>query len=321
MARLLILMLALACAWLPRAVHAQAYPARAITFIVPYTPGTGIDIVARTLGQRITERWGQPVVVENRPGASGNIGTELVARARPDGYTLLMTASTFAMNVGLFKAMPYDPVRDFEPIGLAAWGSLLLVANAAAPFDSVAELIRVAKSQPGKIAYSSPGVGTPHHMAMELFKNLAAVDLLHIPYKGTAGAVNDLLSGQVPLMFLPIHVALPHVKSGRIRSLAIGSPRRAQSAPEVPTLQELGLSGADVDIWYGLLAPRAVPRAVVTRWNGEIRAILAAPEIRASFAAQGLDPTASTPEEFRTLIETDLGKWMRVVREAKISAE
>jgi tripartite-type tricarboxylate transporter receptor subunit TctC len=321
MARLPILVLTLVLAALPGAASAQTYPGRAITIVVPFTPGTGIDIIARILGQRIAERWGQPVVIDNKPGASGNIGTEAVARARPDGHALLMTVNTFVMNHSLFKSVPYDPLRDFEPIGLAAWGSLLMVANASAPFDSVAALVRAAKAQPGKIAYASPGVGTPHHMSMELFKNVAGIDLLHVPYKGTAGAVNDLLSGQVPLMFLPIHVALPHVKSGRIRALAIGSPQRAQSAPDVPTLRELGLNGVDVDMWYGLVAPRATPREIIAKWNAEMKAILGLAEVRASFAAQGLEPAYSTPEEFRALIETDLGRWTRVVREAKISAD
>jgi tripartite-type tricarboxylate transporter receptor subunit TctC len=321
MGRLPILVLTLVLAALPGAAPAQTYPDRAITIVVPFTPGTGIDIIARILGQRIAERWGQPVVIDNKPGASGNIGTEAVARGRPDGHTLLMTVNTFVMNYSLFKSVPYDPLRDFEPIGLAAWGSLLMVANASAPFDSVAALVRGAKAQPGKIAYASPGVGTPHHMSMELFKNVAGVDLLHVPYKGTAGAVNDLLSGQVPLMFLPIHVALPHVKSGRIRALAIGSPQRAQSAPDVPTLRELGFNGVDVDMWYGLVAPRATPREIIAKWNAEMKAILGLAEVRASFAAQGLEPAHSTPEEFRALIETDLGRWTRVVREAKISAD
>jgi tripartite-type tricarboxylate transporter receptor subunit TctC len=261
------------------------------------------------------------VVVDNKPGASGNIGNELVARARPDGYSLLMAANTLVMSHSLYKSVPYDPLRDFEPVSLTASGSLLLVVNAAAPYDSVPALIRAAKAQPGKIAYGSPGVGTPHHMAMELFKNVAGIDLLHVPYKGTAGAVTDLISGQVQLMFLPIHVALTHVKSGRIRALAIGSGKRAPSAPDVPTLLEQGVNGVDVDMWYALVAPRATPNEIVAKLNAEVKAILTSPEVRASFAGQGLEPVFSTPEELRALMEADLGRWTRIVREAKISAE
>lgn len=312
---------ALALAAFPLVALAQAWPSQPIRFIVPFTPGTGIDIIARTVGPRLAERLGQPVVVENRAGASGNIGTELVARAKPDGHTILVTASTFASNRSLFKRLPYDPAKDFAPITLSAWGTLLVAAHPSVPYATVAELIAAAKAYPGKLNYGSPGVGTPHHLAMELFKNVAAIDVVHIPYKGTAGAVTDLLGGQIHLMFLPIHVALPQVRAGKLKALAVGSPRRSALAPELPTLAESGFPGVESDIWYAFFAPQGTPREVISRLNAELKTLLALPEIRKSFRAQGLEPVSSTPEEVRALVEKDLAKWDRVVREAKIAAE
>ncbi|TAK42414.1 MAG: tripartite tricarboxylate transporter substrate binding protein [Betaproteobacteria bacterium] len=301
--------------------QAQAWPSQPIRFIVPFTPGTGIDIIARTAGPRLAERLGQPVVVENRAGASGNIGTELVAKAKPDGHTILVTASTFVSNRSLFKNLPYDPAKDFAPITLAAWGTLLVAAHPSTSFSSVPELIAAAKANPGKLNYGSPGVGTPHHLAMELFKNTAGIFVTHIPYKGTAGAVTDLLGGQIHLMFLPIHVALPQVRAGKLKALAVGSPKRSALAPELPTLAEGGFPGVESDIWYAFFAPQGTPREIVARLNLELTSVLALPEIRTSFQTQGLVPVASTPEEVRALVDKDLAKWDRVVREAKISPE
>ena len=317
----LIALLAVACALSPGLAVAQAYPSQPIRFIVPFTPGTGIDIIARSVGQRLSERIGQAVVVENRAGASGNIGTELAAKAKPDGYTVLVTVSTFVANRPLFKNVPYDPVKDFAPITLSAWGSLLIVAHPSTGFSTVPELVAAAKASPGKLNYGSPGVGTPHHISMELFKNVTGVAVVHVPYKGTAGAVTDLLGGQINLMFLPIHVALPHVRAGKLKALAVSSPQRSGLAPDVPTLSETGIQGVEVDMWYAFFAPHGTPKEVIARLNSEMRAILGTPEIRASFLAQGLEPTASTPEEVRSLVEKDLVKWERVVREAKISPE
>ena len=321
MIRRLFILLAAACAASPATGLAQAYPSQPIRFIVPFTPGTGIDIIARSVGQRLSERIGQAVVVENRAGASGNIGTELAAKAKPDGYTVLVTVSTFVANRPLFKNVPYDPVKDFAPITLSAWGSLLIVAHPSTGFSTVPELVAAAKASPGKLNYGSPGVGTPHHISMELFKNVTGVAVVHVPYKGTAGAVTDLLGGQINLMFLPIHVALPHVRAGKLKALAVSSPQRSGLAPDVPTLSETGIQGVEVDMWYAFFAPHGTPKEVIARLNSEMRAILGTPEIRASFLAQGLEPTASTPEEVRSLVEKDLVKWERVVREAKISPE
>jgi tripartite-type tricarboxylate transporter receptor subunit TctC len=312
---------ALALAALPGLAQAQGWPSQPIRFIVPFTPGTGIDIIARTVGPRLAERLGQPVVVENRAGASGNIGTEHVARAKPDGHTVLVTASTFVSNRTLFRNIPYDPAKDFAPITLAAWGTLLVAAHPSTSFSSVPELIAAARANPGKLNYGSPGVGTPHHLAMELFKNAAGIFVTHIPYKGTAGAVTDLLGGQIDLMFLPIHVALPQVRAGRLKALAVGSPKRSALAPELPTLAEGGFPGVESDIWYALFAPQGTPRETVARLNLELASVLALPEIRTSFQAQGLEPVSSTPEAVRALVAKDLAKWERVVREAKISAD
>jgi len=312
---------ALALALWPALAQAQAWPSQPIRFIVPFTPGTGIDIIARTAGPRLAERLGQPVVVENRAGASGNIGTELVAKSKPDGHTILVTASTFVSNRSLFKSLPYDPAKDFAPITLSAWGTLLIAAHPSTSFSSVPELIAAAKANPGKINYGSPGVGTPHHLAMELFKNVAGIFVVHIPYKGTAGAVTDLLGGQIHLMFLPIHVALPQVRAGKLKALAVGSPKRSALAPELPTLAEGGFPGVESDIWYAFFAPQGTPREIVARLNLELTAVLALPEIRTSFQAQGLEPVSSTPDAVRALVDKDLAKWTRVVREANISPE
>jgi tripartite-type tricarboxylate transporter receptor subunit TctC len=314
------LFLSWSCALAP-STHAQPWPSQPIRLIVGFTPGTGIDIIARSVGPKLAERLGQPVVVENKPGASGNIGTDLVAKAKPDGYTLLVTVSTYAMVPGLMKSLPFDPAKDLEPVALSAWGTLLLAATPSAKIDSVAALIQNAKANPGKLNYGSPGVGTPHHLSMELFKNVTGTQIVHVPYKGTAGALTDLLGGQIATMFVPIHVALPHVKAGKLVALAVGSPKRHPSAPELPTLAEAGVSGVDVDMWYGFMAPKGTPREIVAKLNTELKAIMALPDIQSSFTTQGLDPASSTPEEFQSLVERDIARWTKVIAEAKIQPE
>jgi tripartite-type tricarboxylate transporter receptor subunit TctC len=303
------------------AACAQAqYPDRPIRLIVPFTPGTGIDILARVFAQKLQERVKTPVVIENRPGASGNIGTEAVAKAPADGYTLLMTATTLVQSAVLYKAVPYDP-KALTPIGLAAVGNLSLVAHPSVPARTVGELVALAKAQPGKLNYASPGNATPHHLAMELLKLQFGLNLVHVPYKGTAGAVSDILSGQIQLMFLPVHVALPQVQAGKLNMLASGGLQRSPVTPDVPSLAESGVKDIDVDIWYALLGPAGLPREVVTLLNGELIAILRDPEVRAGLLKQGLSPTTGTPAELAKLIETDLERWGRVVREARISAD
>ena len=234
-----------------------SWPAKPVRIVVPFTPGTGMDILARTLAPHLQAAWGQGIVVENRPGASGNLGAGAVAKAAPDGLTLLMGVNTLIINPALYANMTYDPLKDLAPIGLCATGSFLLVASAAAKIRSVDELVKMARAKPGALDYASPGIATPHFMAMELFKLQAKVSLTHIPFSGTAGAVNAVLAGDVPLMFLPVHVAQAQVKGGRLVVLAAAGARRSALAPEVPTLAELGYGGVEADLWYGMLAPAA----------------------------------------------------------------
>jgi tripartite-type tricarboxylate transporter receptor subunit TctC len=302
-------------------VIAQAYPSRPIRMIVPFTPGTGMDIIARNVGPRLSERVGQPVVIDNRPGASGNLGAELVARAAPDGHTVMVSGSPLITSPHLYRNVPYNPLTDFAPISLAAWGTLMLVAHPATRIDSVADLISRAKAQPGKISYGSPGIGTPHHMSMELFKDRTGTDLLHVPYKGSAGAVTDVLGGQIGVMFMPIHVGMQYVKAGRLKALAIGSGKRHPSAPDLPTLQEVGIKGAEVDMWYAFLAPKGTPDPIVDRLDGELRSILALPELKQSFSSQGMDAASSTPSELAALMRREDALWAAIIRKNRISAE
>ena len=319
-----IVALAAACALgaAPQAHAQDSYPAKPIRIIVPFTPGTGIDILARTLGQRMGEDWSIGVVVENRAGASGNIGTEAVARAAPDGYTLLMTANTIVLNRSLFKTIPYDPVKDFAPVAPLAIGRLALVTNPAVGAKTVKELIAYAKANPGKLFYGSPGNGTPHHLAMELFKSATGVEIVHVPYKGTGPAVQDLVGGQIGVMFLPVHVALPLVEGGKLTMLAAGGTQRSNVTPNVPSLAEAaGVREIDTDIWYGLYAPAQTPRAVVQKLNAQTNALLRNAAVADILGKQGLQPTGGTPEALEQLTQSDLERWARVVRDAKIQPD
>lgn len=313
----------LACMLLAVAGSAQAaWPERPITLVVPFTPGTGIDLIARQLAARLPTTLGQPVVVENLPGASGNIGSEKVASAQPDGYTLIVTVNTFVMNASLYQGkLRYDPLKDFVPVSLTSWGSLLLVTQPSNPANTVADVVNAAKAQPGKLSYGTPGVGTPHHLSMALFLDRTKTTMLHVPYKGTAGAVTDMLGGRLDYMFLPVHVALPQIKAGKLKAIAAGSPKRLAQLPDVPTLAEAGLQGADVDMWYGVLAPKGTPQPIVDALNKQIGQALKAPDVAASFEAQGMVPATSTPAEFGQLISKDEQRWSEVVQRAGIKAE
>jgi tripartite-type tricarboxylate transporter receptor subunit TctC len=303
--------------------HAQdAYPNKPVKLIVPFTPGTGIDILARTLGQKMGDDWKEAVVVENKPGASGNIGTAAVANSPPDGYTLLVTASTIVLNRSLFVSIPYDPIKDFAPVAPLAIGQLALVVNPSVKAKTVAEFIALAKDHPGAMSYGSPGNGTPHHLAMELFKSKTGIVLLHIPYKGTAGATQDLLGGQTNAMFLPVHVALPLVNAGKLNMLAAGGTKRSAATPDVPSLAEAtGLGDIDTDIWYGLYAPMRTPAAVIDKLNGTLNKLLRSPEIADTLQKQGLVPTGGTPGQLGDITRTDLERWAKVVQDAKIQAD
>lgn len=299
-----------------------AAPSQApLRLIVPFTPGTGIDLIARTVGPKLGERLGRPVVVDNRAGASGNIGTEAVVRAAPNGTTLLVSVNTLVMNRGLYPKLPFDPIKDLVPVSLTSWGQLLLVANPNTPYKTAGDLVAAAKAKPGRINYGSPGVGTPHHLSMELFKSTAGVFLTHIPYRGTAPAVTDLLGGQLDVMFLPIHVALPHVKAGKLVALGIGSDKRHPLLPDVPTLAQARAGNVNVDMWYGVFAPPGTPPDFVARLNRELKDILAQPDVRAAFQTQGMDPASSSPDEFRRLVEQDAGRWLRLVKAQGITAD
>jgi len=304
------------------ALAQEPYPSRPVKLVVPFTPGTGIDILARTLGQKLGDEWKVGVVVENRAGASGNIGTEAVAKAPPDGYTLLTTAQTMVVNRALFASLPYDPVKDFAPIAPLAIGSLALVVHPSLNIKTVNDLVAYAKANPGKLNYASPGNGTPHHLAMELFKTKAGIDVVHVPYKGTAQAVQDLLGGQVGVMFLPVHVALPQTDAGKLVMLAAGGASRAGATPSVPSLAEAaGIRDIDTDIWYGLYAPARTPQSVIDRVNADVNRVLKLPDIADTLAKQGLQATGGTPAALAELTKSDLERWTAVVRAAKIQPD
>jgi len=311
----------LAMAILAIAGPALAWPDQTIKIVVPFTPGTGPDIIARFVAERLSPKLGQPVVVENVTGASGNIGSQQVARAKPDGHTLMSSVNTLVMNASLFKNLPYDPVADFAPLGLAAWGSLVLVANPAQKPNTLAELIAAAKAAPKSLNYGSPGVGTPHHLSMALVETTAGIELTHVPYRGTAGAVQDLLGGQIGYMFLPVHVSAQHIRAGKLKAIAAGSPHRLPQLPEVPTLAQAGLESVDVDMWYALFAPKGTPADILERLNKEIAAILDAPEARTIFEAQGLVPVTSTPAAMAEIVARDRARWADVVAKRGIAPE
>jgi tripartite-type tricarboxylate transporter receptor subunit TctC len=312
----------LAAAFAPmRQSLAQGQSQHTIRFNVPFTAGTGPDLLARILAEELRQRWNQPVIVENKPGASGNIGTQAAARAAPDGQTLLMTVNTFVMNASLYRSIPYDPETSFVPISEIATGVLALVVHPSINVNTFSELLAVARSKPGEINYASPGRGTPQHLAMELLKLTAQVNLTHVPYAGSAGAVKDLAGGHVSAMFLPIHTALPLAEAGQIRILAVGSQGRAHQAPQVPTLAELGVTDFDVDLWYGVLAPAGTPQDIVDRYNAVFNEILAQPNVRAVLDKQGLVAQGGPPERLAALIAKDRLRWAKVVKDAEITSE
>lgn len=300
---------------------AQTWPVQSIKIIVPFTPGTGMDTIARTVSPKLSERLGQSVVVQNTPGASGNIGADNVAKAPADGYTLLMGANTMLMASQLYKNVPFNPVDDFSSVSMAAYGTLMLVANPKTGFKSVNDLVAQAKAKPGSIVYGSPGIGTPHHMAMELFKTKTQLFALHVPYRGTAGYVTDLLAGELMVGFLPVHVAQGFVNSGKLTALAVGGNTRHPVAPAVATFDELGVKDVNVDMWYAFFVPNKTPAPVVNRLNTEITAIMKLPEIRAVLAKAGLDAASSTTGELTTTVKQDYQRWGAVIKRNGITAE
>src|SRR5437899_3726963 len=313
---------ALAALAIPALAHAQVYPARPRRMIVAYPPGGGTDIVGRMLAQKLGESLGQSVVVENRGGASGNIGTELAAHAAPDGYTILMgNVAPNAINVSLFKDLPFDPVADFAPVSLVASTPNILVVHPSTPVRTVKEVIALAKAKPGTLNFASAGVGSSSHLAGELFRILAGADIVHVPYKGAGPAMVDVLSGQVQLYFATMPAAMPHVKSGKLAPVAVTSSRRSQALPDLPTTAEAGVPGYEASTWYGVLAPAHTPAAVIARLHENIGRILAVSETRARLADQGFEPVGNSPEEFGAYIKSEIAKWGKVIGDAGIRPE
>jgi tripartite-type tricarboxylate transporter receptor subunit TctC len=292
-----------------------------IKIIVPFTPGTGMDTIARTIQPRLAERTGQTVLVQNMPGASGNIGADFVAKSAPDGTTLLMGANTMLIASQLYKNTPFNPIKDFAPVSMSAYGTLMLVAHPKTDIKSVKDLVRVATSKPGFFTFGSPGVGTPHHMAMELLKLETKTFMLHVPYRGTAGYTQDLLAGELMVGFLPVHVAQGFVKSGKLNALAVGSTKRHPVAADVPTFLELGYKDIDVDLWYAFFVPTKTPAATVSKLHADLSAIIVQPNVKEILGKAGLDASASTPEELASILAKDYPRWGRVIQLKGISGE
>ena len=306
----------------PLAAQAQAFPTKAITIIVPFSAGGTTDILARVLGQFISKDLGQPVIIDNRAGAGGNIGTQLVARAAPDGHTILMgTVGTHAINQSLYPKLAFDPIKDFAPITRVALVPNLLVANPAQPFKTVKELMAYAKANPGKVTFGSSGSGTSIHLSGELFKQMAGVDIQHVAYKGSAPAVNDLLGNHIAIMFDNMPSAISHVKAGKLRPLAVTTAQRSPALPDVPTIAEAGVPGYEATSWFGLLAPAKTPAPIVARLNAVILKALADPDVKKKLLEQGAEPAGETPAQFAAFIGSETVKWGKIVKQSGATAQ
>ncbi|HKU69229.1 MAG TPA: tripartite tricarboxylate transporter substrate binding protein [Burkholderiales bacterium] len=300
---------------------AQGYPAKPVRVVVPSSPGGGTDIIARIVAPDLSKRLGQQFVIDNRPGAGTMIGIEIVAKSPADGYVLLMTPSTLAINSALYKKVPYDPVHDFAPITELISSPSIIVVHPSVPAKTIKELIAFARSRPGQINYASAGAGTYPHMTMELFQSMAKVKMVHIPYKGTGPAMIDMLAGNTAVMAGTILSVMPQVRAGRLRALGISSEKRSPVAPEIPTVAEAGLPGFEAVQWYGFLAPAKTPREIITRLHAETVRILQQPETKERFASDGADPVGNSPDEFARFIQSELVKWAKVARGAGIQPE
>jgi tripartite-type tricarboxylate transporter receptor subunit TctC len=294
-------------------VAAQDYPSKPIDLVVPFVAGGTTDTIARLIAQRFSDSWGQTVVVNNRPGGGGTIGTNVVAKAAPDGHTLLVTTIGFAINAGLQK-LPYDPIKDFAPVTELASLPLMLVVHSSVPAATLQEFIALMRSTPGGWDYASAGVGTSPHLAAEMFKSMAGVDLVHVPYKGNAEANNALLGGHVKVYFALVPAVLQHVKAGTLRALAVTTERRLPYLPDVPTIAELGFPGYEISSWQGVFAPAGTPRDIVAKINGELVGLVNTPDVRARMSREGADPVGSTPEAFAGRVESEIAKWTKVIR-------
>jgi tripartite-type tricarboxylate transporter receptor subunit TctC len=311
----------MACGTARGAEDAGSYPTRPIRWIVPFPPGGAADLVSRAVGQKLTERLGQQIVIDNRAGAAGNVGTELAARAAPDGYTVVIVPATFTTNPALSSKLAYDPQKSFAPISLVSSSALVLVVHPSLPVTSIKSLVALAKARPGELNYASSGVGASAHLAAELFKSATGTQLVHVPYKGQPPAMIDVLSGQVQVMFPNIPVSLPHIKTGKLRGLGVTTLKRASLFPELPTIAESGLAGYEVNQWSGLLAPAGTPGAVVQKLYEGVSAALKEPDVKAGLMAQGFEPVGSTPAEFSAYIASETVKWTAVIRKARITAD
>ena len=309
------LVLAVAALVAPPPAQAQAYPTKPVRMVVPFPPGGSLDIAGRLIAQKLSEAWGQTVVVENKPGAGGNIGADVVAKSPPDGYTILLGAlSTHAVNPNLYKTMPYDAAKDFAPITLIAVTPNVLVVNASSPVNNVKEFIAYAKANPGKLAFGSGSNGSAGHLAGELFKVETGTDAVHIPFKGGAPATQALLAGDTQFMFDNLANAMAQVKAGKLKALAVTTAKRSPLVPDLPTMAEAGLPGFDISTWYGFFAPAGTPPAIVAKWNADVTKILNSPDVRAKIVADGAEPSPNTPEQFAQMIAAELAKYAKIVK-------
>ncbi|MCX7154445.1 MAG: tripartite tricarboxylate transporter substrate binding protein [Proteobacteria bacterium] len=318
--RFLAGLLALLLSGAGTAVFAQAYPNKPIRIIVPFTPGGGNDVYARTVGQKLSERLGQPVIVENKPGAGGNIGAELVARSAPDGYTLLLAQNGLTMAPFLSKSLPFDVMKDLAPIGIGVNLPMGLAVATSIPVKSVPELIAYAKANPGKLLYATPGIGTPHHLSTEMFLSMTGTTMVQVPYKGAAGMLPALMTGEVQVLFGALNSMLPHIQSGKIRGLALGDRQRNPILKDLPTVAET-VPGYESVFWFGLMAPGGTPEAILNKLSEEQRVIVNLPDVRERLSKLGFEPNATTPNETRRIFTEELEKWGKVVRDAGIKAE
>jgi tripartite-type tricarboxylate transporter receptor subunit TctC len=314
------IMFSMALAWPAAAAEAERYPVKPIRIVVPFPPGGSNDLLGRVISQKFNEAWGQPAIIDNRPGGGSTIGIEVVVRAAPDGYTLLTTSGGIAINVSLYK-LPFNPVTDLTPVALLAQMPYLLTVNPSLPAKSVQDIINVAKAQPGKLVFSSSGAGTSAHLTMEMFNSAAKLSMLHVPYKGGAPAVSAVMSGEAQMTFNVITGTLPHVRSGRVRGIAVSSAKRAEVAPEIPTVAESGIPGFEVIAWYNMFAPARTPRSIVNRLNAELNRMLLQPDVRERFRTLGVAPLSGTPDDLGNLLKFEIARYAKLINEAGIKLD
>ena len=300
--------------------QSQQYPTKPVRIIAPFAPGGGTDFIARLIAQKLTERLGHQVIVENKPGAGGNLGAEFAVKSAPDGYTLLLVAGSYTVNPSLYK-LSFDPVNDITPIVQLSQGPFVVAVHPSVPANNLKELIELARRQPDKLSYASAGSGSITHLASELFLDMAKIKIVHIPYKGTGPALNDTIAGSTQLIFGSVSTTLQFIKSGRLRGLAVTTPRRISALPDLPTVAEAGVPGYEVVLWHGLVAPKGVPRPIVDRLNREANEVLKAKDMGDLLATDGVAPAGGTPEQFRAVIKADIGRWRGVVKQANIKVD